>query len=255
MTEFVRPLTNDATLNDSNLPIRVLTGDDVTDMVTFQSRSIRLGRGLIQRGERVLCLNSGALRHLTDIQFNIDDKYVKHYYPQKNDNIVGIIEDRGSDYYKVNMFGTTALLSRLAFQGATKRNKPDLKRGDIVYCRVSDLDINFDVMLSCIALSGVKKDWSSGEAIYGGLRGGLLLHVSVAYAMSLLHPESFVLRALGQFIAFEVAIGMNGCIWIKASTPIESIMIKNAILNSENLDNTSISAMITVLLDKLKSKR
>ena len=48
--------------------------------------------------------------------------------------MVGIVEERTSETYKVNVFsGAPALLNRLAFEGATKRNKPEMKRGDVVY--------------------------------------------------------------------------------------------------------------------------
>jgi exosome complex component RRP40 len=79
---------------------------------------------------------------------------------------VGIIEERTSDYYKVNIFsGAPAVLNRLSFEGASKRNKPELKVGDVVYCRVSMAHKDIDTELSCTSTSGVKKDWSSGEAV------------------------------------------------------------------------------------------
>ena len=58
----------------------------------------------------------------------------KGYSPRLDDQVVGIVEERTSETYKVNVFsGAPALLNRLAFEGATKRNKPEMKRGDVVY--------------------------------------------------------------------------------------------------------------------------
>ena len=65
--------------------------------------------------------------------------------------MVGIIVDRGGDYYRVNIASTSsAMLNRLAFEGATKRNKPALKVGDIIYARVIRANKHMDTELSCI---------------------------------------------------------------------------------------------------------
>ena len=82
--------------------------------------------------------------------------------------MVGVVEDKGGDFYKVNIFaGAPALLDRLAFDGATKRNKPELRRGDVLYARVTMADRDLDTSLSCMVTTGPKKDWSSGECVSG----------------------------------------------------------------------------------------
>ena len=92
------------------------------------------------------------------------------------DQVVGIIEEKLSEYYRVNIFsGSAALLGRLAFEGATKRNKPELKRGDLVYARVSLAHKDLETELTCISSSGSKKEWSSGESVsFSQYRGRLL---------------------------------------------------------------------------------
>jgi exosome complex component RRP40 len=91
------------------------------------------------------------------------------YYPKKGDQIVGLIEERGGDYYVINIFsGFNCILSRLAFEGATKRSKPELKKGDLVYARVlaaSDDEETVDTELSCLTTSGPKKEWTTGETV------------------------------------------------------------------------------------------
>ena len=77
--------------------------------------------------------------------------------------MVGIIEEKLSEYYRVNIFsGTTAMLGRLSFEGATKRNKPELKRGDLIYARVALAHKDLETELTCVSSSGSKKEWSSG---------------------------------------------------------------------------------------------
>lgn len=124
--------------------------------------------------------------------------------------MVGVITDRGGDYYKVNIGSPApALLSRLAFEGATKRNKPSLKAGDVIYARVITANKHMDTELSCIGAllgtllmvvlllwllsltyiagwcadpSGGGKDWATSEVVYGELKGGMLVRVSVSFA-------------------------------------------------------------------------
>ena len=45
----------------------------------------------------------------------------------------------------------------------------------------------------------------------------------------LLAPDSAVLNALGKVISFEVAVGLNGRVWVKAPTPQQTIIVANAI--------------------------
>jgi len=242
-------------LDTTYAPIQVLAGDDVTANVTGFRTSIDLGPGLAQQGQQVMCLTSGVLRYRAPAHYYVEDSYAKHYYPKLDDKVVGVIEDRGGDVYKVNIFsGSAVVLPRLAFQGATKRNRPELKRGDVVYCRVSGTDPDFDVELTCLSGVGVKKDWQSGEAIYGGLVGGILLRLSIAYANSLLRPDNLILNLLGQRLAFELAIGMNGSVWLKAASPMEMVIIRNALVSAEALDDASITALVTVLLQRLEKR-
>ena len=52
--------------------------------------------------------------------------------------VVGVVEDRGAEGYRVALPGAAVggVLPALAFDGATKRNRPRLEIGDAVYCRV-----------------------------------------------------------------------------------------------------------------------
>lgn len=86
------------------------------------------------------------------------------------DQVVGIIEERGGDYYMVNIFsGTHCVLNRLSFEGATKRNKPELRRGDLVYARVISTLEGGDIEISCLHPGSIKKDWTTGETVQAPL--------------------------------------------------------------------------------------
>jgi hypothetical protein len=48
---------------------------------------------------------------------------------------------------------------------------------------------------------------------------------------------------------------MNGGIWIKAKGIVESIIIRNAIINSEFLNDLEIEAMVDIIAGNNKGKR
>eukprot|EP01034_Spumella_vulgaris_P037837 gene37837-46689_t len=83
------------------------------------------------------------------------------------------------------------------------------------------------------------------SSVYGELPQGLLVRLSVGRARELLKPDSVVLNALGSHFAFEAAVGMNGAIWVRAQSAVDSIIIRNAVLNSEFLDDVETQVMAT----------
>lgn len=183
------------------------------------------------------------------------------YLPTEGDQVVGIIDDRGAgDYYKVNIGAKrTVLMSKLAFDGATKRNRPDLQKGDVIFCRVTEVNRHMDPVLSCkvIESSSVRRDWSSGEAMYGELRGGITVRVSTAVARGLLHPKSHVLCALGTHVkdGFEVAVGMNGVVWVRATNVVDTVVIRNALMHCRGLSGSDASAMVAALVTRGQEKK
>lgn len=234
----------------------VYPGDNVTSKIMLHSKNnVILGVGLnrIQnydgdiKTDTIIAVIIGTLKFRSPSTFWVESN-CKRYFPRTGDQIVGIIEDKGGDYYKVNIFSTSsALLSRLSFEGATKRNKPELKKGDIIYARVSLAHKDLETELTCTAASGSKKEWSSGEAVYGNLCSGVVVKISIARAKSMLLPDCVLLNALGRHFAYEVAVGMNGAVWIRAPDIITTIIIRNAVLNSEFLDDHQIEAMVDEL--------
>ena len=50
-----------------------------------------------------------------------------------------------------------ALLPLLSFEGATKRNRPNLKAGDVVYARVAAASRDMEPVLTCVDAAGVSR--------------------------------------------------------------------------------------------------
>ena len=115
----------------------------------------------------------------------------KRYAPVEEDYVVGIVEDRGAEAYRVDLLGASVPgnLGALAFDGATKRNRPQLAIGDAVFCRVERTTRGGEAQLSCCATRGSKKEWMTGAATFGKLAAGAacaVASVSPAFARRLL---------------------------------------------------------------------
>jgi exosome complex component RRP40 len=93
-----------------------------------------------------------------------------------------------------------------------------------------------------------KKDWMTGLAIYGELLGGYVFKTSIPLAKNLLQDDSYVLQALGKSIAFEIAIGLNGVIWVNSQSTKHTTIVTNAILNSEAMGASEIDFMVQQLI-------
>ena len=77
------------------------------------------------------------------------------YIPAVGDNVVGRVVERHSENFVVDIGGPfPAVLNVLAFEGATRRNRPKLGEGDLVYARVVLAHRDLETELSCVDISG-----------------------------------------------------------------------------------------------------
>ncbi|KAG7731106.1 hypothetical protein KL948_003386 [Ogataea haglerorum] len=109
----------------------------------------------------------------------------KRYMPAAQDFVVGTIVGSFGESYKVSLanFSTPAVLGFYAFPNASKKNRPRLKTGDLVYARVASVDPDLDVELECFDATTGK------EGGFGHLEGGFLFEVRLAYARYLLRHQ------------------------------------------------------------------
>ena len=81
--------------------------------------------------------------------------YLYRYIPSVGDNVIGMVIERHSDNLILDIGGPfPAVLNSLAFEGATRRNRPKLNEGDLVYARVTLAHKDVDTELSCTEVSG-----------------------------------------------------------------------------------------------------
>lgn len=137
----------------------------------------------------------------------------KRYIPAVGDFVVGVITGTFSDSYRVSLadFSSSVTLSYMAFPNASKKNRPSLKIGDLVYARVCRAEKELEAEIECM-------DSVTGkDAGFGLLDGGMVINASLAFARELLFNNEFsLLQILAEYTQFEVAIGVNGKVWIKS---------------------------------------
>ena len=134
---------------------------------------LAIGPGLIQGNfARVNAVKAGVLLEQQHILYL--DTSQKRYYPQVQEPIIGVVEGKMGDGYKVGINSSfSAFLDSLAFEGATKRNKPNLTVGSIVYGRIIIANRDMDPEMSCVAVSGKSEGFgelsTSGALVQVGL--------------------------------------------------------------------------------------
>ncbi|GAA6005963.1 hypothetical protein JCM10207_007290 [Rhodosporidiobolus poonsookiae] len=137
----------------------------------------------------------------------------KRYTPHPPAPVLGIITARHAEGYRVDIGAAQgASLDALAFEGATKRNKPNLKIGALLYCSLLPTPPFSEPELSCVDASTQK------AAGFGELTGGMLVRgVELGRCRALLSPSNPLLARLGARYPFEIAVGLNGRVWVKAT--------------------------------------
>ena len=219
------------------------------DVVGEVDSAVRVGYGLLQDGGVVKATKAGVVRGVgvgeSGMMYWVDAAQ-KRYVPARGDLVVGTVVGRHGENYAVDVgCAAQAGLPLLGFEGATKRNRPALEVGDLVYGRVVLADKDMDPEMVCTDARGK-------AAGFGPLEGGYLVDVSLPLVSRLFDPDAAVLAALGKRLPYEVALGINGKVWIHAASPLHTILIANAILNSEFLNDTEVHVMVERLLAKLK---
>ncbi|XP_060097003.1 exosome complex component RRP40 [Heteronotia binoei] len=158
------------------------------------------------------------------------DSQQKRYVPVKGDHVIGIVTAKAGDIFKLDVGGSEqASLSYLAFEGATKRNRPNVQVGDLIYGQFIVANKDMEPEMVCIDSSGR----ANGMGIIG--QDGYLIKVSLGLIRKLLAPGCEIIQDLGQLYPFELVLGMNGRIWVKAKTTQQTLVVANILDACEHM--------------------
>lgn len=224
----------------------VVPGDMVLDLTTLSNQTIKLGGGLRQDGDAISVIKAGKLRFSKPNKYWVESSQ-KRYVPCVEDTVLGIVVDCKADNFLIDIKGPTlAFLPVLAFEGGTRRNIPKFEVGALLYVRVVKANVGVNPELSCTDASGK-------AAEFGPLKDGYMFETSTGLSRMLLSsPPCPVLEALGKKLSFEIAVGLNGRVWVNASSPSTIILVSNAIMNSESLSGVQQKIMVEKLLQRVQ---
>ncbi|CAD7085765.1 unnamed protein product [Hermetia illucens] len=198
-----------------------------------KTKKVVLGPGLRRTNDSVLACKAGVLCKKAPNMFWIDS-YQRRYVPVRGECVLGVVTQKAGDIFRVDIGAhEQACLSYLAFEGATKKNRPDIQLGDLLYARLVVASRDLEPELVCVNSHGKKEK-------LGVLNDGFVFNCSINLVRKILNKNCPLLQALQREMPFEVAVGMNGRIWIKAKTMRETIAVGNAILATEFVSNDDI---------------
>ncbi len=66
------------------------------------------------------------------------------------------------------------------------------------------------------------------------------------------HHTTQVLSALGNALQFEVAVGLNGAVWVDAPSPGIIVLVAHALVNTAGMSDAQSTALVQQLLDKVQ---
>ena len=157
------------------------------------------------------------------------------YIPQANDVVVATVHHSSTDFYHCALtpYTTFAQLPQLAFEGVTKKTRPQLISGSLIYARVLSASKYLDPEIVCYNPSTGKSDGM------GELKGGMVFDISLGMARRLLMSKQkeegglLVLEEIAEKIPFEVAVGRNGRLWVNSGGVKETLLIGRALQETD----------------------
>ncbi|CAF95424.1 unnamed protein product, partial [Tetraodon nigroviridis] len=194
-----------------------------------QPEKLVCGPGLRRSVDRLQVCKSGVLRHKEPNMFWIDSQH-KRYVPTRGDAVIGVVTAKTGDIFKVDVGGSEqASLSYLAFEGATKRNRPNVQVGDLVFAQLLVANRDMEPELVCVDGSGR----ANGMGVFG--EGGLLFSVSLGLVRRLLAPHSEIRSDLQQLVPCELLVGLNGRVWVRSSSTQRTLVVANLLQSCDTM--------------------
>ena len=115
--------------------------------------------------------------------------------------------------------------------------------GDLVYVKLVVASRDMEPELVCVDSYGKK----AGLGVLSG--GGFMFSVPLHLVRKLLAPDSDLLKALGGSTPFEIAVGMNGRVWVRARSVKETMLLAKAMECSEYMTKDEVREMCNKLAD------
>ncbi|KAI0031062.1 hypothetical protein K488DRAFT_79284 [Vararia minispora EC-137] len=200
------------------------------EIIPAKHVNLKLGPGLQQEigGDNltsVVTTLAGYLqRSANGARWWVENSSAKRYVPAPQEPVIGTVVLRLGESYKVDIgAGQSALLDGLAFEGASRRNRPNLKIGSLVYARVSLAHKDMDPEIECFDAQTRKAEG------FGELKGGFVTICSLRMSRNLLDPNYFLLPLLGSRFPLDAAVGVNGRVWVSCKEVKQTVTVVRCI--------------------------
>lgn len=176
--------------------------------------------------------------------------YGNYYYPKIGDIVIGIITQKTFEYFRVNIStNKEATLNSIDFEGATRKTRPNLNVGDVVFAKVEKENKYSNVILTCKSTSN-KKGWMTGESQFGELKGGKVFELGRYFCLRLLDDKELRQRLKECVNNLRLKIGLNGRIWIKTDEVNLVQTVFEAIKNAINLKGDEREVYLNKMFNK-----
>ncbi|MCJ1287338.1 exosome non-catalytic core subunit rrp40 [Xylographa opegraphella] len=157
------------------------------------------------------------------------------YVPQVNDVVVATVHHSSTDVFHcaITPQTTFAQLSHLAFEGVSKKTRPQLASGSLVYAKITSASKHMDPEITCCNPSTGKSDGM------GELKEGMVFDLSLGMARRLLLAKQreegglVILEEIAEKIPFEIAVGRNGKVWVNSKGVKEILLVGNALQETD----------------------
>jgi exosome complex component RRP40 len=142
------------------------------------------------------------------------------------------------------VYSSFLALSYLAFEGATKKNRPEINVGDLVFCKVILSNPDLEPELVCVDSTGKK-------GRLGQLFGGLMFPCSINLVRKILSEKSRLLHLLAKETPFEISAGINGRIWLSSKSIRTCILLRDTILKAEHTPNEEMQQLVNKFAEEM----
>jgi exosome complex component RRP40 len=174
------------------------------------------------------------------------------YQPNNNDLVIATVATSGGEQFNCTITPNTpfATLPHLAFEGATRKTRPQLAPNSLVYSKIVNAGKESAPELTCV-------DPGTGKSEgLGPLKGGMVFKISLGMARRLLAGKKggvVILQGLSEKMGFEVAIGRNGVLWVDGGNVKNTLAIGRAVqeVDEEGLDEKGQRKVVERVLKKL----
>ena len=141
--------------------------------------------------------------------------YGNYYNPKVGDMVIGIITQKTFEYFRLNIStNKEATLNSIDFEGATRKTRPNLNVGDVVFALVEKENKYSNVTLTCKSSTN-KKGWMTGESKFGELKEGKIFELGRYLCLKFLDDKELWKRLKEIVKNLRIKVGVNGRIWIK----------------------------------------